>query len=361
MTPQPLSTTARALYAEFQEQAVIAAMSAPIGAPPGTVVIKRNRDHNYLYFQVRDLDGKTRQHYLGPEEDEVTSALVDQLTVQRRDRESEAARLDLLRAAFVAAGGSTLPAAPFRIVQAFAQAGVVSPGLGAAVLVGTNAFQCLGNLLGVRWQRALHTNDIDLAAEVGNANNVIEFGIPRPDVAVMGILERLAMGFLPVPTLDPRSPSTSYFVRGEELRVDLLTPMVGKASGPRFVPAFGAAASPMRHLDFLLAEPIAGLALGPRGFAVVQLPGPARFALHKLMVSVLRPAVFATKADKDRAQALQVLHPLLDSAPDDVEQAWQELVERGTGWTKKVTQALKVCRRNDADIDFVDELTRIFS
>ena len=357
MKPQPLSTTATALYAELQEQAVIAALRAPIGAPPGTVVTKRNRDHTDLYFQVRDLDGRTRQHYLGPDDDELTMALVGQLTAQRHDRESEGARLDLLRASFVAAGGSTLPAAPFRIVQAFVQAGVLSPGLGAAVLVGTTAFQCLGNL---RWQRALHTNDIDLTAEVGHANNVIEFGIARPDVAVMRILERLAMGFLPVPTLDPRSPSTTYFVRGEELRVDLLTPMVGKASGPRFVPAFGAAASPTRHLDFLLADPIAALALGPRGFAVVQLPGPARFALHKLMVSVLRPAVFATKADKDRAQALQVLHSLLDSAPDDVEHAWHELVERGTGWTKKVTQALKVCRRNDADIDFVDELTRIF-
>ena len=30
------------------------------------------------------------------------------------------------------------------------------------------------------------------------------------------------MGFLPVPGLDPKSPTTSFKVRGQSLRVDLL-------------------------------------------------------------------------------------------------------------------------------------------
>ncbi len=350
MRPLPLSATARALYAELQEQSLIVAATAPIGSPPGAVVQKHNRGRDYLYFQVRDLDGRTRQHYLGPKDDDATAGLVAHLHGQRPERDAGADRLNSLRAAFVASGGAALPQAPFRVIHAFAVAGVLLPGT-AGVLVGTHAFHCLGNLLGVRWPRALHTQDIDVAAE---HDRHIEVAVERPFLPAPAVVERLAMGFVPVPTLDPRSPSTSYMVRGAELRVDLLTPLQGKPSGPIFVPAFGAPASPVRHLDFLLAELIPGLAIGPRGLAVLQLPDPARFALHKLMVSTLRPAAFATKADKDRTQALLVLAALVDVAPDDITRAWADLVERGTGWTSKVTRALKRSRLDAATL--VDEI-----
>jgi hypothetical protein len=46
----------------------------------------------------------------------------------RPDSAADAARLDALRAAFVAAGGAALPHAPFRVIQAFAMAGVLRPG-----------------------------------------------------------------------------------------------------------------------------------------------------------------------------------------------------------------------------------------
>lgn len=293
---------------------------------------------------MRDLDGRVRQHYLGPKDDDATAGLVAQLEGQRRDRDADAERLDALRAAFIAAGGVALPAGPFRVIQVFALAGLLSPGT-PGVLVGTHAFQCLGNLLGVRWPQGLHTQDVDVDADRAPH---IELAVEGPGLPAPAVLERLAMGFMPVPTLDPRSPSTSYMVRRAELRVDLLTPLRGKASGPVFVPAFGAPASPVRHLDFLLTDTIASLALGPRGLAVVQVPAPARFALHKLIVSMLRPAVFATRAakdiDKDRTQALLVLAALVDVAPDDVSEAWADLVARGSGWTSKVTAALARAR-----------------
>ena len=344
-----LSQTARTLYAELREQALIASVTPPLGAPPGAIVRKTIKGREYLYLQLRDLDGRMRQRYLGPASDERTARMVARLAAHRGDHDGAQVQLQRLRAAFLAAGGSALAPAPFRVIQAFAHAGVLTPGApgGGAVLIGTHAFQCLGNVLGVRWQAALNTQDVDLAAEV---DQDIELAVARPDLPAGDVLTRLEMGFLPVPTLDPRSPSTSYFVRGQELRVDLLTPMTGRASGPRFVPAFGAAAAPVRHLDFLLVEPIAVLALSTRDLAVVQVPDPARFGLHKLMVSVLRPAVFATKADKDRLQAMQVLRALLDSAPDELPRAWRELVERGSGWTRKVHQALKACRRLDEEL-----------
>lgn len=349
-----MSATARTLYAELREQALIVAASSPLGERPGSVVRKLNKGRSYVYFQTRDLDGRLRQHYLGAADAPATDALVARLLGGNAELADEAARLNQVRAAFVAAGGTMLPAATFRVLQAFTQAGVLSPGAGHAVLVGTNAFQCLGNLLGVRWQSGLQTQDIDVAAEGGGA---VEVAVPRPDAPAPELLERLAMGFLPVPPLDPRSPSTSYFIRGNELRVDLLTPLIGRARGPRYVPALGAHASPVRHLDFLLVEPIVALAIGPRDLAVIQVPDPARFALHKLMVSVLRPAVFSTKADKDRQQAMQMLSALVENAPDDISTVWNDLRARGSGWTKKVERALAVCRRTDAAL--VDEVVEL--
>jgi hypothetical protein len=349
-----MTPTARTLYAELREQALIVASATPLGERAGSVVRKVNKGRTYVYFQTRALDGRLRQHYLGPEGEPTTDALVARLTVEDDARVDEVARLNQLRAAFVAAGGSTLTSSTFRVLQAFAQAGVLSPGIGHAVLVGTHAFQCLGNLLGVRWATAQHTQDIDVAAEVDDG---VELAVTRPKAPAPEVLERLAMGFLPVPPLDPRSPSTSYFIRGHELRVDLLTPLVGRAEAPPFVPAFGAPASPVRHLDFLLVESIVALAIGPRDLAVIQVPAPARFALHKLLVSTLRPAVFATKAEKDRQQAMQLFAALVDSAPDDVTTSWADLRSRGTGWTKKAERALAICRRTDAVL--VDEVVSL--
>ncbi len=88
--------------------------------------------------------------------------------------------------------------------------------------MGTHALRTYGNMLGVRLRRqALRTQDIDIAQEpaIGVALAAGE-GI----VDVGQKLIESDLGFLRVPTLDPRRPSTSFSVRGRELRVDFLTP-----------------------------------------------------------------------------------------------------------------------------------------
>lgn len=112
-------------------------------------------------------------------------------------------------------------------------AGVLRPGSARPVLIGTHAFNALGNLLGVRWSTQMQTQDRDLAADTD-----VDLAIP-PNMPTLGsALEQLEMGFLPVPALDPRAPSTAFKVRGQSLRVDLLTPLVGCARAASvFVPA----------------------------------------------------------------------------------------------------------------------------
>ena len=49
-----------------------------------------------------------------------------------------------------------------------------------------------------------------------------------------------------------------------------------------------------------------------------------------------------------------VLAALVGVAPDDITRAWADLVERGTGWTSKVTRALERSRPDAATL--VDEI-----
>jgi hypothetical protein len=73
----------------------------------------------------------------------------------------------------------------------------------------------------------------------------------------------------------------------------------------------------------------------------VSVPSPARFALHKLLVSEERPPHQAAKQQKDLAQAEALLRLLLDARPGDVALAWDDLAARGPGWRKRVRAALR--------------------
>lgn len=57
----------------------------------------------------------------------------------------------------------------------------------------------------------------------------------------------------------------------------------------------------------------------------VMLPDPARFALHKLIVSTLRDPSWALSADKDRWQAAVLIDALSEKFPDWLTTAATEL------------------------------------
>lgn len=352
LTPSPLSLTARTLYAELRELSLAMSATEHIGPMPGSVVRKTLKGADYLYYQYRDLDGRTRQAYLGPD-DQTTHILVSKLDCMTKNREEDLARLNELRAAFVGAGGTTIEHAPLRVIRAFVDAGALQPGMGYAVLIGTHAFNVLSNFLGVRWSSQMQTQDIDMAGATD-----IDVAISRPDTPAADVLKQLEMGFIPVPTLDPRQASTSFRVRGQDLRVDLLTPLVGKPSKRgHFVPALNAVAEPLPFLDYLVDTQVAAVVVGKRSQALINVPLPERFALHKLLVAESRSSAFATKAVKDRQQAMQVLSVLMDDAPDGVAVAKSELMARGKSWTSKLETALRKCGKSHPDIvDWIKSL-----
>lgn len=347
--PVPLSLTARTLYAELRELAISIGLQVGLSGTPGTVVNKHVRNGTYVYFQYRDLDGRTKQAYLGPEGPD-TRQLADRLMQRSELHEQDLQRLEELRGAFVAAGGHVTDHAPMRVLKAFADAGLLHPSRGSIVLVGTHAFNAIGNLLGTRWDSQVQTQDIDLAGA-----NVIDLAVETPQVTLPSVLENLGMGFIPVPALDPRSPSTSYRVRGRELRVDLLTPLVGRPrASPVPIKALQAAAQPLRYLDYVIENPLPTVIVGRKLLVLANVPAPERFALHKLLVAESRPSASASKSAKDRMQATQLLQVLIEEAPDGIAEAKSELIRRGSTWRDKLDRAIKKSRNLAPDaIDYL--------
>ncbi len=332
----PLAT--QTLYAELLDR-LLAARAMGTGDTPGAIVAKTVRGRTYWYVQRRTL-GRTQQLYLGPDDD-TTRALISRRRDAWAGAEPERRDRERLSAMLVAGGAAAAMAGELRLLRWLADARVFEAG---AVLVGTQAFAAYANVLGVSWPGlSARTADVDLAHGLRVEIGVADRETPLP--------ERLASGhgelrFDPVPPFDRRHPSTSYLLRGTPLRLDLLTPMVGKPRhGPVLVAALGVAAQPLRFLDYVLESAVPAALVGRDG-VLVQVPTPARFALHKLVVAAERPVSQQAKARKDVAQASALIEVLAEDRPGDLAIAWEALVTRGPGWSKRARAGLARC---DAD------------
>lgn len=333
MQRQPLEV--QTIYAELLEQIAAYEAARAIGHTAGSFVTKTVKGQEYYYFQQMGPGGAKRQIYLG-RRDAALDELADRFAHGRADVAADQRSIARL-AALLRVGGAMLTDVPSaRVLRGLADAGVFHAG---GVLVGTHAFIVLGNLLGVRWDTSLRTQDVDIAAD------------PKLDIAIPGVgadlpsaLDSLEMGFLPVPGLDPKSPSTSFKVRGQSLRVDLLTPAARTRSRPVNVPRFGAAAQPLRFLDYLIESPVRA-AVVDGGVVAVSVPDAARFALHKLMIAGERPVAMQAKREKDLSQAAQVLEVLHADRPGDLVLAWEALAARGQSWTSRVAKSASALER----------------
>jgi len=297
----------------------------------GAFVEKQVAGRTYVYFQYSDPGGAYRQFSVGPASSEVSRA-VAAWRAGRAAGEAERARADRLAQLLVTAGQAATPKAVARVLRALADAGVFRMG---GVLVGTHAFSLLGNMLGVTWPAGTwRTEDVDVAGHVQVATPLLETDIPKA-------LDSLRMGFVPVPPFDRRHASTSFKVRGQQLRVDLLTPGAARDDAPVFVPRWRAHAAPIKHLSFVLADQQPAIAIDG-GATLVMVPAPARYALHKLFVSQTRSVVQQTKASKDLEQAALLFEVLAEDRPEDLPAAARAFRASGAVVTRKVERAASI-------------------
>jgi len=340
MEKQPLEI--QTLYAELLERLVALEARRSIGSVRGCFVSKEVKGESYCYFQLSEPGGAKRQIYLG-RKDAVLDRIAARHRAERVDYAADEASIQRLCTLLKAGGAQVTDAPSARILRALAGAGIFRLD---GLLVGTHAFLVLGNILGARWSGSwLRTQDIDIAAEVS-----MSVAVPEAGGDVPATLEGLEMGFLPVPQLDPRSPSTSFKVRGQGLRLDLVTPGRNpRRTQPVAIPRFRASAQPLPFLDFLMQRPTRGAVVDGGGI-LVNVPDPARFAFHKLIVAGERGASLHAKRDKDLHQAGQVFEILVQERPDDVRLSWVEIHRRGGGWVGRVRTGLESLGRLSRDV-----------
>lgn len=312
-----LSQAALVLHAELLAQLIALDRLSAGALPPGTPTRKTVGNRTYWYVQYVEA-GRKRQVYLGPDDEEV-SARLEALRARWADRRADEQRTAELVSMLLAAGAHGADGLSGRVLEILARHGVFRVG---GVLVGSLAFAAYEPMLGVKWRGAYRTADIDVASEA------------RLDVAFdarvdfHAVLQAGGLPFDAIPALDPRSPSTSFKLRRQALRVDVLTPETGRPSeGPIAIPALGVSAHPVRYLDYLIADPQPAAVLARAG-VLAAVPHPARFAWHKLIVADRRPAHLQAKASKDLEQAEQLFATLAEERPGDLAPAFRALAAR---------------------------------
>jgi Uncharacterized conserved protein len=102
---------------------------------------------------------------------------------------------------------------------------------------------------------------------------------------------------------------------------------------------------PLKFMEFSL-ENIQHAALFSTGNAVlINVPHPARYALHKLLVYGEREGAFAAKSSKDLQQAASLLAYYREHGTWDIDEAWTDLVSRGKGWVRRALQGVEAMDR----------------
>jgi hypothetical protein len=303
-----------------------------------SLIVKRVGGAEYVYAQGRMADGATRQVYLSPHDD-AGRALMERFRQARAAAAGEKSAIDMTAKALRAAGMMRLDAVEWRVVNALSEDGIFRVG---AVLVGTIAYRCIANLLGVKLPSASAvTADVDLAGKT------IPVAIIPEVVCPQTALDRLEMGFSPMMEADPALYGTRFKAREGEFMVEFLTPLTGRspAAGKRFeIRQLSVPAIPLRFLDYLIEDPVPAVALGRRP-VLVNVPQPARYAVHKLIVAQERQRGFALKTQKDLEQSYDLQKALETIDPESLAEAFEAARKKGPGWRRRVDAGQAAMRR----------------
>lgn len=299
-----------ALYADLMQKV---ALHAP--ALGGAFVSKRIKGKTYWYHQTDTVAGR-KQTYLGLASADLLADIAKRKGEMALHRELLAERRRLV-AMLGAAGAHLEKGRVAKIIGKLSDAGLFNAG---GVMVGSFAFACYGNMLGVKTSSALsRTEDIDFSLE-----RTIDVAFNRNMREVL--LETEPELRIPV-QINPRIIPFEM-VTPDGFKVEFLTTKSFAAEDtPVNIERFNVYAQPLEFMDYLLADAQMAVVLNGAGIAVA-VPNPARFAMHKLAISQLRPIGMQAKIHKDIAQASALLNILSQDNPGALIQAMDAVFKR---------------------------------
>lgn len=336
-----LSPTAQTAYAQLFDAALSADLARDAGSLPGSFTAKTIKGNRYWYFQFRDPVAGVRQLYVGPDSPEVQ----DLVKLAPAGRGRDPGPLAPLARSAVALGCAPVIPRHFRVLKQLADCGFFRAG---GVLAGTHAFLAYGNMLGVHWNEASSTQDVDFAHAGRNIALALakDFTIKAHDA-----IESLRMGFIPVSGDNGRHGAGYANPTTPDFRLDFLTTLHRGGEKAYEHPSLGLVLQPLKFMELALEDVTQGVLFNGRGAVLVNLPDPARYAVHKLLVFGERSGAYTTKSRKDLMQAAALL-AYFEAAGQtgDLEAIVRDVSARGPGWRKRLVQGLEALKTRMADL-----------
>lgn len=341
----PLSPSAQAAYAQLFDAAQAVELTRSVANLRGSFAAKTVKGRKYWYFQF-SAGGKLHQVYVGPDSPQVLEL------IGRRGEAQVVRALEPLARAAIVLGCDGMLLAHFRVVARLADHGFFKAG---GVLVGTHAFLAFGNMLGARWSDASRTQDVDFA----HAGKSLAIALPSNlEIDARAAIESLEMGFLPLTGSDGRAGASWLSARDPDFQLDFLTTL-HRGGGEAYRHAqLGILLQPLKFMEYLLQDTQQVALFCNDGAVLANVPHPARYALHKLIVAGERSATRAAKSNKDLRQSAALLALYGERSNHDVREAWRDLLARGPGWRERALRGRAALAKLAPDIE-VDDLLPI--
>jgi hypothetical protein len=330
-----LSPSAQAAYAQTLDHVTMGVLHRSVANLSGTFAKKTVAGHQYWYFQYRDVDAKVKQIYLGPKSERLDRliSVKDNAPSGRQESLSRQAK------AAIVLGNAGVVRTQFRVLRRLEEYGFFKAG---GVLIGTHAFVAYGNMLGVMWHDANKTHDVDFAY----AGRSLSLALPTNlKLDVHDAISSLEMGFLPSSKLDGLLGGSYVIPHQPDFRLDFITTVGRDRSDLINFPNLNVAMMPLPFMEFSLQDIQQAALLSEEGAILVNLPNPARYALHKLIVAGEREGAFRTKANKDLAQSAALISYFAQHQPDELMDAWTDLDGRGKGWRTRFGKGVDMLLR----------------
>lgn len=334
-----LVSTAQTAYAQLMDATLAADHVRSIADLSGSFSAKTIKGHKYWYYQYSEPSRKLRQIFVGPDNEAVSKLR------EAKNQPGHLQNLAPLAASAVALGCMDILPRHLRVILRLSEYGFFRAG---GVLIGTHAFLAYGNMLGVRWGDSARTQDIDFA----HAGKSVALALPsNVEVKTRDAIESLQMGFLPITGLANKSGASYLVPQDPGFRLDFLTTLHRGGEEPYEHPQLHIMLQPIKFMEFSLVDVQQAVLFNTDGAVIVNIPHPARFALHKLIVFGERSGAFVAKSGKDLMQAASLLAYYRQNRQWEIQAALEDLMSRGKGWVTRLERGLNALDRQYPELE----------
>ena len=341
-----LISAAQTAYAQLADAALTTDHMRTVADLSGSFSSKTIKGHKYWYYQYSEPSGKLKQIFVGPDNAAVRSL------IELKGQPGAAYNLAPLAGSAVALGCADVLPKHLRVIRRLSEYGFFRAG---GVLIGTHAFLAYGNMLGVQWGDSSRTQDIDFA----HAGKSVALALPSNiEVQTHAAIESLQMGFLPISGLTDKSGATYLAPRDPGFRLDFLTTLHRGGEEKYEHPKLHVTLQPLKFMEYSLVQVQQAVLFNAEGAVVVNVPHPARYALHKLIVYGEREGAFSSKSGKDLIQAASLLQYFKENRTWEVQEAYGDLMGRGKGWVSRFERGLAAIEKTYPKLEVRGWLTK---